>query len=285
MISELIERAVHAVLANNREEARQALVSIDFAQLITQREQARDAIWKAPERKKRSSSPSGKSKREPVTATNQRATFERDHFTCRYAHCQRRTIHLPVLKALSALFPDILSYHSNWKPVEKHILYWAYSTSLEHKVSFPHGGTSAPENLITTCYQCNDLKNMLHISELGWEITELAQSDWDGLSQYARDLQALVKASNPNPPIKLNTPKPERAIPPTPIEAEEGNTNLFRTNYFIRAMLPGKKSRRRYRVDAITGDQATPRCGGRILIRHGLLPAKRRRWLSAGYPA
>jgi hypothetical protein len=32
--------------------------------------------------------------------------------------------------------------------------------------------------------------------------------------------------------------------------------DLFKTDYFIRCMLPGKKSRRQYRVDEIVGDQA-----------------------------
>lgn len=258
MISELVEQAVRAVLDNRREEALEKLQSIDYAHLVAQREIARDRIWKNPAISKQSSSSQGKAKREPVSAAVQRATFERDRFTCRYAHCRRRTIHLPVLKALSALFPEILTYHPNWKPLEKHILYWTYSTSLEHKVSFPEGGTSDPDNLITTCYQCNDLKNKLRMDELGWEVTEPAQHDWDGLDKFTHELKKMAKArtARSEPPIAVER-KPERVPVAIDEEAQKRNNPIdsFKEGYFIRAMLPGKKSRRQYRVDSIMGTQ------------------------------
>ncbi len=111
---------------------------------------------------------SGMTAQSPVRASDMMSAFTRDRFTCRYEHCRRRTIYAPVLKHLSRMLPDILPYQKNWRPVEDHILYWTWSTSLEHKVSFPFGGTSAPDNLITSCYQCNDLKNILPYEDLGW---------------------------------------------------------------------------------------------------------------------
>ena len=43
MISDLAEQVVQALLADKSEDARQALLRIDYTQLVTQREEARDA--------------------------------------------------------------------------------------------------------------------------------------------------------------------------------------------------------------------------------------------------
>jgi len=147
-------------------------------------------VWANPLIKK-PPKPKQKSFRAPVRSYDEAATFKRDHFTCRYKHCQRPTIHLSVLKQLSRIFPDILSYQRNWRPVNSHILYWCCSTSIEHIVAFPFGGTSAPENLITSCYQCNDIKNYLPLEVLGWTITNPATSVWDGLLRYLKPLQCI----------------------------------------------------------------------------------------------
>jgi hypothetical protein len=117
------------------------------------------------------------------------AIFQRDHFVCRYQHCGRRTIYVPVLRALSALFPDLIPDQKNWRPLEDHILYWTYGTTLDHRISFPHGGTSDSENLITTCYQCNDIKNMIRASDLGWQVTDLPEEEWDGLLSFLPKLR------------------------------------------------------------------------------------------------
>lgn len=85
-----------------------------------------------------------------------------------------------------------MPYHPNWKPVEQHALYWTCSTSLEHLVSFPAGGTSAVENLITSCYQCNDIKNRLPLALLGWDVAERVDADWDGLTGLLPELRAAL---------------------------------------------------------------------------------------------
>ena len=187
-------------------EARSALGSIDLNRLVSDRKAALRArrarlalgpIWRA-------AGPDGlESRRAPPTQTRTAvarstmlSTFARDHFICRYSHCRKRTIYIPVLRELSALFPDVIPYDNNWRPLVSHILYWTYSASLEHRISFPHGGTSDLENLITACYQCNDIKNMIRASDLGWEVTEIGTSDWDGLSSYLAALKEVV-ASQP----------------------------------------------------------------------------------------
>ena len=102
---------------------------------------------------------------------------------------------------LSALFPEIIPYRNNWRPLEDHILYWTYAASLEHHVSFPHGGTSDPKNLITACYQCNDIKNMIRVDELGWKVEPIQdalkikdpRTDRWSLTSVAMPTSAMLK--------------------------------------------------------------------------------------------
>jgi 5-methylcytosine-specific restriction endonuclease McrA len=180
----LIEAAIVAMLHKEPQVARQSLQEIDVDWLTAERARALESVWGTSSTVIKPVRPPQKTARAPVRTADKRATFQRDRFTCRYAHCQRRTIDLDVLKALSRLFPDVLPYQQNWHPVQSHIVYWTWSTSLEHREAFPFGGTSEPENLLTACYQCNDIKNSLPLEALGWRLTEPATSDWDGLRRY-----------------------------------------------------------------------------------------------------
>ena len=138
-------------------------------------------------------SPLPRTARQGTKSADVRATFTRDHYTCRYAHCRHPTVALEVLKLVSAAFPELVPYHPNWRPVDRHILYWTYSTSLEHAVSFPAGGTSSPDNLLTACYLCNDAKKHLPAELLGWTVSAPGESDWLGLTEYLAELQRVVR--------------------------------------------------------------------------------------------
>jgi hypothetical protein len=87
--------------------------------------------------------------------------------------------------------------------VTDHLLYWVYSTSLEHKLSFAHGGDSTEVTLITACYCCNDAKNYLHLDDLAWEITGPSDSDWDGLES----LLPALKQINVDKPTDVSNKK------------------------------------------------------------------------------
>ena len=152
-----------------------------------------EGIWGSNSTIKVVSLPSQKVPRANPHASDIRATFQRDRFTCRYTHCQRRTIYRPVLIQLSRIFPNTLAYQSNWSPVKDHILYWTWSTTIDHIVPFPFGVTYESDNLITTCYQCNDIKNYLSHEKLGWSNSEPAKSDWDGLKRF---LPSLVQVGS-----------------------------------------------------------------------------------------
>jgi 5-methylcytosine-specific restriction endonuclease McrA len=207
-IANQLEDVVVALITGDRASALPALRAIDFGALVKLRTCSRSRAWARPpgETPYRASSP--RAKRLDTSSAVKRATFARDKYTCRYAHCQRRTVDLEVLKLLSTAFPGVLPYHSNWKPVEDHILYWTYSTSLEHIISFPAGGTSHPDNLVTACYLCNDTKNRLPLERLGWVIGPPAESTWSGLIEYRTKLSKVVNQEQ-IPVIENGMPDPQ----------------------------------------------------------------------------
>jgi len=185
VIPDLLCRAVDCVLRGERGAARSLIAAIDQLALVASRKSAlrrrRATLASAAflahrPRGIRADSNGWAAHGQPrthVPRSAMLAIFERDHFICRYQHCRRRTIYVPVLRALSALFPELIPYQKNWRPFEDHMLYWTYGASVEHFVSFPHGGTSDPENLITACYQCNEIKNMLWADDLGWVVSDV----------------------------------------------------------------------------------------------------------------
>jgi len=210
----LVRLAVEGVLRGGYDAAESALYSIDYGRLVSDRKAALKArrarlaltqVWDPGESREQASPAVRARIRSAVPASTRQKTFARDHFLCRYSHCRKRTIYIPVLRALSALFPEVIPYHKNWRPLESHILYWTYGASLEHKLSFPHGGTSDPENLITACYQCNDIKNMIRASDLGWELADIEASDWDGLSSYVGALREVVAPKEEVAPKRVGT--------------------------------------------------------------------------------
>lgn len=187
-----MEQAVRLLIRGDRLGAEAALGSIDRTALIRERKEFKDRARISIKAVGGGGQFRTKVKREPVRAADQTATFARDRYTCRYRHCGRRTLDLRVLKLLSAAFSDALPYHPNWKPVEDHIVYWVLSTSLEHIVSFPEGGTSAASNLVTACYLCNDTKNSYPMDVLGWELADPGTLEWRGLTEYLPELRRAV---------------------------------------------------------------------------------------------
>lgn len=262
-MEKLVQSAVFALVKNDFKAARNSLLNLksNFARLESERSAAIAKVRGATSSFKKLPRPATKSTRENVRVSDRINTFQRDGFICRYLHCQRRTIYVPVLKELSRIFPDLLPYHKNWRPVHSHILYWMWGTSLEHKISFPFGGTSRPENLITSCYQCNDLKNYLPYKVLGWQITEPASSDWHGLSQHLATLRQIADDLHAGGSVLSGAPfvncsvlglSSSKAGPGT-----GGAEMSMRVGNLVRVQLPGKRSRRPYRVDLIDGSRVT----------------------------
>jgi 5-methylcytosine-specific restriction endonuclease McrA len=127
--------------------------------------------------------------RSPATIT-QLNVFKRDGFQCRY--CSRRTIFLPVLRALHRLFPLELPWHPHSKLTECHLSFWRDFASCDHLVPVARGGSSCEENLVTSCYMCNSIKQNWLLEELRWDLLPSSSGNWDGLTSAYPKLVTLI---------------------------------------------------------------------------------------------
>lgn len=123
--------------------------------------------------------PSLQTNRKNIPISLQLKVFHRDHYTCRY--CGKPTIFIGILRLMSLEFPDDFPYHKNWKWKNTHPAYWELTTSCDHKIPVARGGDNNIENLVTACYKCNSMKTIWTLDELGWELKEIDNSEWDGL--------------------------------------------------------------------------------------------------------
>jgi 5-methylcytosine-specific restriction endonuclease McrA len=121
------------------------------------------------------------------------AVYRRDSWTCRY--CGERTIPIPVLRTLSALYPDDFPHHPNWKAGQYHPAYLLLTTSLDHLHPGGRGRNWLDaDNLAAACWPCNTGKSDLTLDELGWTVLDgdEVRSDWDGLTRAYPELWRLA---------------------------------------------------------------------------------------------
>jgi len=118
------------------------------------------------------------------------SVFRRDGFHCRY--CGRRTIFLPLLRALSRLFPEELPWHPHAKLTNCHLAFWRDIASCDHLVPLARGGSSFQENLVTACYMCNSIKQSWLLTEMRWDLLPEQRGNWDGLTGEYSALVSLL---------------------------------------------------------------------------------------------
>jgi 5-methylcytosine-specific restriction endonuclease McrA len=109
-------------------------------------------------------------KRAPMSEATRVRTFRRDAFTCRYSRCRQGTLYLPVLRELATLFPNLLGTNANWRPLERHIVYWTCTSTLEHRVPLPYGGTESEDNYLTACSRCQYVKVDYPLADCVWHV-------------------------------------------------------------------------------------------------------------------
>jgi len=94
---------------------------------------------------------------------------------------------------LGVIFPKHFPYHPNWKAGQTHPAVAAYSSVVDHEVAGSLGGAWLEEsNLATACWPCNARKGDLTLEQLGWELRAVAESSWDGLTSFYRQLWEIA---------------------------------------------------------------------------------------------
>jgi 5-methylcytosine-specific restriction endonuclease McrA len=229
---------VERLIQGDHEKARSSLEAIDFRGLRRERAAAFEAIRSQGFTRDRALDPALKDREGPSEA-QKRQVYERDSFTCWF--CEKRTIYTPVLMGLSARFPEEIPYRSaNWKPVEDYILYWTCTASWDHRRPVARGGSSWDSgNIITACYQCNDVRGDYLHTEIGWTPVRPRPSDWLGLSDR---LDALYST--------LGLSLARRAVPTgVPLSGD------LPVGALVRATIPnrGKPYRNMFRIDRVEG--------------------------------
>lgn len=250
-IPSLIENTLKAILSDDLDLAKEYMKTISEKELYLERDNLLANVKnkrKILENKPKHNSE--KTKR-PSHDSFKKKVFKRDNYTCCY--CNRKTIDLDVLKIISNVIPDAFPLHSSWILEETHILYWIYSTSLEHVVPLAQGGKNDLSNMRVACYLCNDVKKDTMVEDLGWKLNSHVVSDrnsWQGLREYVPQLMELannVYYQKKSPSFQASRNFKKTLISDFNIrEASIGN--------FIRTYLPDKNSRRQYRVDNVSSD-------------------------------
>ena len=135
--------------------------------------------------------PSGLLRQPATTGTQPRqdgepAVFVRDHYTCRYADCQRRTVDDAILRLISKAVPDVMPFHRNWKLGQVHPLFWTHTASLKHVQAWSVAGSNdAESNLVTACSCCQYAKNYYDLETLGWELSPVSDAIPTGTASRA----------------------------------------------------------------------------------------------------
>jgi hypothetical protein len=129
----------------------------------------------------------------PPPLAMQAAIFARDRYTCRY--CETRTVLIPVMYAISALYGNVFKAHRYWRRDNTDVAYWTYATSVEHIVPIKRGGTSDPDNLLTACWRCNEEKGTQTLQELDWQVRPVTERAWDGLGSRLPGLIEVMDAT------------------------------------------------------------------------------------------
>src|SRR5207244_3043036 len=108
--------------------------------------------------------------------------------------------------------------NSAWTPLDLHIVYWMCTTTLEHRLSFPHGGAESEENYLTACSRCQYVKNEYPLADNVWQVDNIEPASvspaveaarWDGLSSHLAPLR--VALGRPITDILTGVPLPDGA--------------------------------------------------------------------------
>lgn len=131
--------------------------------------------------------------------------FRRDRFTCRY--CGSSVVPPPILRAASLLWPKQIPYHPNWRSDATHPIYMARSATIDHIEPHARGGThDGVDNFATACWPCNTQKSDFSLEEIGWDLHDVLDTQWDGLVGSYPALWSVAKSKATESDIRFHRP-------------------------------------------------------------------------------
>lgn len=188
-VATLLDEAVDALQAGERERARTLIISADSETLY---EFCKPIIgktdpkihWqtKLPKQSEKVD-PRDKVKMPPISL--QRRIFVRDGWHCRY--CGIRVLSKDAIEVLKKEFPEEVRWGG--KVVEKHFGLYALCVSIDHIKPRSRGGDNDENNLVAACCACQFGRNQWTLAEVGFDDPNDRQpicDSWDGLSRLAR---------------------------------------------------------------------------------------------------
>lgn len=123
-------------------------------------------------------------------------TFVRDRFQCYY--CGQRLFGVPMMAALSAVFPEELPYIHTYNTGQIHAAYWLNGAEADHLVPGSRGGDWLDiANHVAACVFCNSRKSDFTIEELNIQPHPNIDSSWSGQIEHYRAVWEF--AGRPNP--------------------------------------------------------------------------------------
>lgn len=108
------------------------------------------------------------------------ATYQRDHYTCRY--CGQRLFPIEVLRAYEGVVG--IEYFTATKKNASHGAALVFRATYDHVEPLNRGGRHSLDNLVAACYSCNFGKRDFTLEQLGLDDPRsrpVASDDWDGL--------------------------------------------------------------------------------------------------------
>jgi 5-methylcytosine-specific restriction endonuclease McrA len=192
----LLDRAVSAHLAGDREQAARLFGAADMNSVREWTESLWGSAKKWPEQKhyKRLRAVDGLPEQNATlkdrmpTPAQRRTLVDRDGFNCRY--CGLPVIPKCVRDRVAKDYPDKVSWGGS--NAAQHAGFQALWLQFDHIVPHSFGGTNELENIVISCAGCNYCKEGYRIEHLGVEHPlqrPVLKTSWDGLVRYVGGIE------------------------------------------------------------------------------------------------
>ena len=181
--ADLLSSAADALLLNDRERAKEALLLADIPAINEHVLRLVSKITPEVHRLTKRPTPLPETDRHPKrmpTPSIEWQIYARDGWRCRF--CEMRVVSRKARGVLVNAFPE----ETRWtlREFERHYALYALASSLDHVVPHSRGGINDESNFVTACYGCQFGRGEWLIEEVEVEDPRLRPpiiDAWDGL--------------------------------------------------------------------------------------------------------